>query len=200
MVHFLGTIRPSPTLSCFAHYRHQISLKSSQLSVPRNRFSPFRRIFQASLQSSKFHPCIFLLVLLFLAVIYYQMAIIFNGYVWLLRIERTIGREVDLNNINCSRKWHVKWGGMERMTFGRIEWLKSIYMADLISLLRLRIHCQLRNFRIKAWLLLMFDFLCIEVCLNRTLFFGRLDFWAVVFCFLDMNETFWFDIEHYLSF
>lgn len=59
MVHFLGTCRPSPTLSYFAHYRHQISLKSSQLSVPRNGFSPFRRIFQASLQSSKFHPCIF---------------------------------------------------------------------------------------------------------------------------------------------
>ncbi|KAL0010073.1 hypothetical protein SO802_005181 [Lithocarpus litseifolius] len=52
MVHFLGTFRPSPTLSCFAHYRHQISLKSSQLSVPRNGFSPFRRIFQASLQSN----------------------------------------------------------------------------------------------------------------------------------------------------
>lgn len=52
MVHFLGTFRPSPTLSCFAHYRHHISLKSSQLSVPRNGFSPFRRIIQASLQSN----------------------------------------------------------------------------------------------------------------------------------------------------
>ena len=161
-------------------------------SLPSDEF--FRLLFNLVSSTLVF----FLLVLLFLAVIYYQMAIIFNGYVWLLRIERTIGREVDLNNINCSRKWHVKWGGIERMTFGRIEWLKSIYMADLISLLR--IHSQLRNFRTKAWLLLMFDFLCIEVCLNRTSFFGRLDFWAVVFCFLDMDETFWFDIEHYLSF
>lgn len=144
-------------------------------SLPSDEF--FRLLFNLVSSTLVF----FLLVLLFLAVIYYQMAIIFNGYVWLLRIERTIGREEDLNNINCGRKWHVKWGGIERMTFGRIEWLKSIYMADLISLLR--IHSQLWNFRTKAWLLLMFDFLCIEVCLNKLLFYRHLEFCAVVLSF-----------------
>ena len=54
MVLFLGTIRPTPSLSCFAHFRRQISLKSSAISVSRNGFSPFRRFFQASLQSGKF--------------------------------------------------------------------------------------------------------------------------------------------------
>ncbi|KAG2728791.1 hypothetical protein I3843_01G215900 [Carya illinoinensis] len=52
MVLFLGTICPSPSLSCFALYRRQILRKSSAISVPRNGFSPFRRIFQASLQSN----------------------------------------------------------------------------------------------------------------------------------------------------
>ncbi|KAE7999096.1 hypothetical protein FH972_003576 [Carpinus fangiana] len=51
MVLFLGTIRPTPSLSCFAHFRRQISLKSSAISVSRNGFSPFRRFFRASLQS-----------------------------------------------------------------------------------------------------------------------------------------------------
>lgn len=54
MVLFLGTIRPTPSLSCFAHFRRQISLKSSAISVSRNGFSPFRRFFEASLQSGKF--------------------------------------------------------------------------------------------------------------------------------------------------
>ncbi|XP_041018024.1 putative hydrolase C777.06c [Juglans microcarpa x Juglans regia] len=52
MVLFLGTVRPSPSLSCFALYRRQILRKSSAISVPINVFSPFRRIFQASLQTN----------------------------------------------------------------------------------------------------------------------------------------------------
>lgn len=51
MVLFLGTIRPSTSLSLIAHFRGQISFRSSAVSVPRNSSSPFRRIFQASLQS-----------------------------------------------------------------------------------------------------------------------------------------------------
>lgn len=54
MVLFLSTIRPSPSLSCFAHFRRQIAFKSSAITVSRNGFSPFRRFFQASLQSGKF--------------------------------------------------------------------------------------------------------------------------------------------------
>ncbi|KAL5579477.1 hypothetical protein UlMin_011919 [Ulmus minor] len=53
MVLFLSTIRPSPSsLSCFAPYRRRWSIGGSSISLPKRGFSPFRRIFQACLQSN----------------------------------------------------------------------------------------------------------------------------------------------------
>ncbi|VVA24057.1 PREDICTED: putative hydrolase C777 06c [Prunus dulcis] len=51
MVQCLGTIRPSPSLSYFATYKRQLSFRSSPITAPANGFSPFRRIFNAYLQS-----------------------------------------------------------------------------------------------------------------------------------------------------
>ncbi|XP_021817219.1 putative hydrolase C777.06c isoform X3 [Prunus avium] len=52
MVQCLGTIRPSPSLSYFATYKRQLSFRSSPITAPANGFSPFRRIFNAYLQSN----------------------------------------------------------------------------------------------------------------------------------------------------
>ncbi|XP_024036681.1 putative hydrolase C777.06c isoform X3 [Citrus clementina] len=53
MASFLGTVRPSPSsVSCFAPCRRQISVYTSQISLPTSGFFPFKRILQACLQSS----------------------------------------------------------------------------------------------------------------------------------------------------
>ncbi|XP_015890668.3 putative hydrolase C777.06c [Ziziphus jujuba] len=52
MVLFLGTVRSSHPLINFAPYRRQISVRSRAISLPANGFFPFRRIFQACLQSN----------------------------------------------------------------------------------------------------------------------------------------------------
>ncbi|KAM5579414.1 putative hydrolase C777.06c [Rosa sericea] len=49
MAQFLGTLRPSPSLSSFATYKRQVY---SPITAPRNGFLSFRRMFKAYIQSS----------------------------------------------------------------------------------------------------------------------------------------------------
>ncbi|XP_004297566.1 PREDICTED: putative hydrolase C777.06c-like [Fragaria vesca subsp. vesca] len=49
MVQFLGTLRPSPSLSSFVTYKRQVY---SPITAPNNGFLSFRRMFKAYLQSS----------------------------------------------------------------------------------------------------------------------------------------------------